>query len=281
MNWLQTDDAEITVGLDELAQLTVDVLPVNTPTRINVVTPDVVIPMLVVNRMHQQLTILNNGAVDLERSQGRPIFQRSSWWQEIDSNQIYVCDPRTVGEGALALPWMQSKPPHWFGPHMVRALKYISIALGVSRPANRTYFGSSAGGFTALMQLGSDRNARAVVNNAQFDWTRWFPHQVKPVLQQYFDGRLAADVRKKWPRRTNALEYLATNPRPLRIDYWVNMASKVDRDVQLKIFQDFFVAHPELVGTVTVHQYCDEQQGHNPMPRESTLKVLNQQVRSM
>lgn len=275
MNWLKTDEEPRLIALNELKQVNLSEFPVDTPIRVNVLTPDVVIPILVVNRDYPRLLVLNNGAVDLERSQGRPIFQRSSWWESIQSKQIYVCDPRTVGDDALTLPWIQSQPPSWFGSHMVKAIKYVSTTLGVHRPVDRTYFGSSAGGFTALMQLGSDRNARAVVNNAQFDWTRWYPHHVKPVLERYFDGRTAADVRKNWPRRTNALQYLATYEHPLRIDYWINMASKIDREVQLKIFQDFFMEHPNLAHKVTVHQYSDQTQMHNPMLKDEMLQVLN------
>ncbi|MDO4254718.1 MAG: hypothetical protein Q4C81_06170 [Kocuria sp.] len=275
MNWLKTDDDTLVLTLEELQQVDAGAFVMDTPTRVDVVTPHVVLPLLVINRNFPRLLVLNNGAVDLERSQGKPIFQRSSWWEGIESKQIYVCDPRTVGDDALSLPWMQCKPPQWFGPHMVKALKYISIALGVLRPADRTYFGSSAGGFTALMQLGSDRGARAVVNNAQFDWTRWYPQHVKPVLERYFDGRTAAEVRKKWPRRVNSLRYLSNNQSPLRIDYWINMASEIDRKVQMSIFQNFFLEHPELVGKVTVHQYSDQAQLHNPMVKENILEILN------
>lgn len=275
MNWLDVDSTITRVELEDIGHVKGDWFPTDVPTRLDLSVPAAVIPLLVVRRDSQRLTVLNNGAVDLQRSEGRPIFQRSSWWQEIESNQIYVCDPRTVGDGALALPWIQSKPPHWFGPNMSRGIKAVSAALGISRPTDRVYYGSSAGGFTALMQLGSDRNARAVVNNAQFDWTRWFAHHVDPVLEQYFAGRSAAEVREKWPRRVNALQYLSTNERPLRVEYWVNMASEYDREIQFKIFQDFLVDNPHLNGEITVHQYFDEAQGHNPLPRDKTVEIIN------
>lgn len=275
MNWIQTDEVQSTIDLTDIHQLNTDSFPIDSPVRFNIRTPDVVLPLLVINRCHHKLTVLNNGAVDLKKSKGLPVFQRSSWWRDVSSNQIYVCDPRTVGCDALSIPWIQSRPPTWFGPDIVRAVTSISRLLNVDAATDRTYFGSSAGGYAALIQLGSDRHASAVVNNAQFDWTKWFPAQVNAVLDKYFSGLTAADVRRRSPRRTNALKYLSANKKPLRIDYWVNMASKMDREIQLDIFQKFFTKHPELIDSVTVRQYYYEKSGHNPLPRKQIVNILN------
>lgn len=279
MNWLDDANVALRTSLDDLRSMSADDFPQEQPVRVDVETPVVTIPLLVVKRDHaDKLTVLNNGAVDLKRSQGKPIFQRSSWWQEINSHQIYVCDPGTVGEKSLALNWFQSSPPEWPNQLVTIALRLISGHLGIRDASRRTYYGSSAGGFTALLQLCADKNAKCVINNAQFDWTRWYAHHVNPVLKKHFNGSLAADVRQRWPHRANALAYLSKNAKPLNIAYYVNMASSYDRDIQLPIFEKYLSEYPTLCGSIFIHRHFDEPRGHNPLGKEATLRILNEVV---
>jgi len=276
MNWLEEENTALRTSLDGLRTLSADDFPEEHPIRVDVTTPEISIPLLVVKREHaDRLTVLNNGAVDLKRSQGRPIFQRSSWWQEINTHQIYVCDPGTVGTDALPLNWMQGTPPLWVNSQITKSVRIIAAQLGIRDPKKRTYFGSSAGGFAALLQFRADKQAMCLINNAQFDWTRWYAHQVTPVLQRHFSGRTAADVRRYWPYRANALEHLLRTPGPLRVDYHVNMASSYDAKIQLPIFESFFSSNPSSCGSVNVCRYYDNEQGHNPLHKEATLDFLN------
>lgn len=267
------------VTLDELAALSADVFREEQPCRLDLVTPETAIPLLIVRRARaNRLLILNNGAMDLGRSNGAPTFQRSSWWKDLASHQIYICDPGTIGKNAISINWFQSQPPLWSTAYVAKAIRQISKHLGVTNARNRTYFGSSAGGFAALLQLCADKNAHCIVNNAQFDWTRWFPNEVRTILNLHFNGRTAADVRNSWPYRTNALEFLARTPKPLYIDYHVNMASSYDRDVQLPILERFLAVHPEICGLVCIHRYYSEREGHNPMSISKTINILNSQT---
>lgn len=269
--------ATLKVDIDKLIDLPRSLFVADEPLRLDVqLSIGETLPLLIVARPGaDSVLILNNGAVDLERSQGRPVFQRSTWSSEIHSHQIYVCDPGTVGDDALSLNWMQAKMPSWMPTQVTRAARVVSAKLGAPSPDQRTYFGSSAGGYAALIELAADRGAKAIVNNAQFDWTRWYAHQVKAVLDARYAGRLAADVRKNWPHRTSALKQLARNDQPLRIEYWVNMASKYDLEIPLKHFDDFFARHPALCDEVAVRRYHDAAMGHNPMPQSRTIEILN------
>ncbi|WP_312794346.1 hypothetical protein [Kocuria sp.] len=278
MNWLESpeDPGELRLSYEELNSLTAGEFAVDAPRRVTVRTAGIDVPLLVVRRPDtQRLIVLNNGAVDLKRSQGRPIFQRSSWWEEIDGHQLYVCDPGTVGEGALTLNWFQFSPDFWIGSRLAVIARSIGEVLGVHEARDRLYYGSSAGGFAALVQLCADPHARAVINNAQFDWTRWYPQFVSRVLATRFDNMLAADVRRRWPHRANALEYLLRRPQGLRIDYYVNVASGYDRDIQYALLLDFIREHPDRSGEITVHHYYDPEMDHNPLPKAATLNILN------
>lgn len=276
MTYLAIDDTACRLTLGELKTLQAAEIPADSPYRIDVDLSGALVPLLVVRRPQaEHLVVLNNGAVDLELSGGKPVFQRSSWWAEIEAHQIFVCDPGTVGDGALPLNWLQTAPPRWLLKDLATAIIRLSRGLGASRPQQRTYYGSSAGGFATLQELAYDRRAHAVVNNPQIDWTRWHAHQVQPVLKARFPGFNAKQVREKFAKRANCLQNLADIGAKARIDYWVNMASAHDRDIQLPVTFEFIRSHPEICEKVSVHMYYDEKQGHNPLSKSETLELLN------
>lgn len=276
MNWIDEDNIVHKTSLDDLPKVFESDFPLERPTRIDITSAESKIPLLVVKRqLTNRLTVLNNGAMDLERSQGKPIFQRSSWWKEIDSHQIYVCDPGTVGLNAISLNWMQTSPPTWVSHTLAKAIRSISHSLGIRTGKSRIYYGSSAGGFAALSCLVYDPMAIAIVNNAQFDWTRWYAPQVREVLDKSFPGRTAAEVRSRWPHRANALSALTRRDTPRTVHYWLNLASEYDRTIQLPLWNEMLTKHPRIAGNFTLHCYHDEELGHNPLSREITLDLIN------
>lgn len=276
MNWFDPDGDSLFIDYDDLLTASPDIFEPETPRRVNVGLLGITLPLLVVRQKDaDRVVILNNGAVDLKRSQGRPVFQRSSWWPDLASHQIYICDPGTVGPKALSINWFQTQPPLWIPSKVAGAARRISALLGVENAQDRTYYGSSAGGFAALLQLCGDSRAKAVINNAQFDWTRWFAPNVHQVLAKNFESRLAADVRAEWPHRANALQYLLRRSSDWRIQYHVNMASKYDAEIQYPIFMDFLQENPGLCRDITVHHYFDPQMGHNPISKPETLSLLS------
>lgn len=277
MSYLVTEEHAPRLRLDELSTLPLTTIPSDEPYRLDVDLGDVDLPLLVVRREGaERLVVLNNGAVNLERSARRPVFQRSSWWSEIQAHQVYVCDPGTVGDEAMPLNWLQLPHPQWRVKEIVTAIIRLSRVLGTPSPQQRLYYGSSAGGFAALLELAYDRQARAVVNNPQIDWTRWHPHQVKPVLESRFPGKSARQVRERIPKRAICLQNLANSGTRARIDYWVNMASTHDRDIQLPVTQKFLRENPEICSDFIVHMYYDEEQGHNPLSKVKTISIFNE-----
>lgn len=276
MTYLAIDGPARRLTLEELKAMPGAEIPADSPHRIDLDLGYSIVPLLVVRRPQaERLVVLNNGSVSQERSEGRPVFQRSTWWSDIDAHQIFVCDPGTVGTNAYSLNWLQAERPRWIVRDLMRALLPLSRSLGISRPEQRHYYGSSAGGFATLLELAYDRRARATVNNPQIDWTRWYAHQVRPVLSGHFPGLNAKQVRERFPKRANCLQSLADAGVKARVDYWVNMASAHDRDVQLPISLDFIRAHPEICRSFSVHMYYDEAMGHNPLPKDRTIEILN------
>ena len=267
----------ITVPLAQLRDFDAGSLPPDAHHRVDVVTDYFTIPLLIVPRTGaDRLVVLNNGAVDQQRAAGAPVFQRSSWSSEIRHHQVYVSDPATGPPDFLSLGWGQMSPDKWAAFYIGRVVRTLAAQLGVTDARHRMYFGSSAGGFMALALLADDEGARAVINNAQFDWTRWMATGVNALRHARFGGMLPADIRAKHPLTANVLNLLVKRGRPLRIDYHVNLASTHDRKQDLPTFNAFLTANPRLCQDVRVHHYFDQTAGHNPLSKPETLGLLNE-----
>lgn len=246
------------------------------PQRLDVVTDHGVFPLLVVRKQVASRTvILSNGAVDLHRSGGSPIFQRSSWANQIEGHQIYVCDPGTVGPRALSLSWGQLTENYWAVPDLAQVVRRISTLLGIGNATDRLYFGSSAGGFMALALASGDDGCRVIINNAQFDWTRWMAGGVNALRSARFRNALPAVLRERYPERTNALNLLREGRGPRRVDYLYNLASVHDREVDVPKMRAFLFDNPHFREVVKVMSYWDPVAGHNPLPRDLTTVLLN------
>ncbi|MFL0422947.1 hypothetical protein [Kocuria rhizophila] len=222
-----------------------------------------------------QLLVLLNGAVDLSVSGGRPVFQRSTWAEDFPVHVVNVCDPGTVGPNALPLAWGQVDTGNWIVPDVLHALRVMSESLGVQGPEGRTYFGSSAGGFLATQMAVHDIGARAVVNNAQVDWTRWMAPAVKLATQRLFGGMYPKTIRTKLATRANFLDAIVERGHPQNLEYWVNIESRHDRTVDLPQIRDFIRRHPELSKNFLIRVYTDAIAGHNPLDRKTTVRLLN------
>lgn len=156
----------------------------------------------------------------------------------------------------------------------MEAVRLLAAVLGAQTPEQRTYFGSSAGGFWAWSAAILDPGSRAVVNNAQIDWTRWMAGAVNALRTARFDGILPATIRTKHPARSSVLELWRQKKKPARVDYWVNVASDHDRVVDLPQVEAFAREHPDLAGNLRILRYDDEAAGHNPMGREDTVEAI-------
>lgn len=232
--------------------------------------------MLVVRKTSaSRLVVVSNGAVDLKKSQREPVFQRSTWWPHIEGHLIYVCDPGTVGPDALSLAWGQLSTDYWFVPDAAVAVQTLSEVLGVRKPSNRCYFGSSAGGFLSLALAAYDPGCLAQVNNAQFDWTTWMAGSVNELRSQRFGNMTPVVIRTNYTARSNVLQLLAQKAHTGKIDYWVNIASQHDRVKALVQFEDFKArnALPNL--HLSLHAYEDPQLGHNPLRQSDAVGILN------
>lgn len=271
-----TDPMVDTLSLDELDSYPFQYLSPDKRHRVDVVTEHAVLPFLVVRKLDaDSVVVMNNGAVDHAKARRKVVFHRSSWSTDIRHHQIYFYDPATGAPDYLSLAWGQLAAKTSVVYVAVRAIRTIARALGATAPGQRLYFGSSAGGYMALSMLANDRGAAALINNAQFDWTRWMPTGVNPLRSLRYENRLPTVIRERYPLNTNVLNVLAKRQAPLSIRYFVNLASDHDYKIDYPMFQRFLLEHPGLCRDVQVSHYFDPRAGHNPLDRSQLVPILN------
>lgn len=229
---------------------------------------------------NDRLLILYNGAVDRARASDGVVFQRSSWAEEIQASCLWIADPSLLPRPGAILGWGQiSEEAHLpdLIPHLVAS---IGEALNIS-PARRLHFGSSAGGFQALVCAAADAGSTALVNNPQTDWLRYEPRgPVDRVLSDVFAGRTREQLVADMPWRARAWDWFDRAGHVPRTTYVVNTASSDDMLSQLAPFQRALEQmHPSNPGVMwEVQHYFDPVAGHSPLARRPALININEML---
>lgn len=254
-------------------------LSASTYLRLDVLSGNVVVPALIwVNADHRdRLLIAMNGAV-ARRSAKKPteVFQRRTWVEDIEASVVFLADPTLQSDNTISIGWGQGGPGSYAIPAMAQTAQYIAGLLGVPSE-RRVYFGSSAGGFQAL-QLGiRDPDARVLVNNAQFDWTRYEPMYVRSICRHSYGGAAVEKVVKAHLGRTSVIEAAREQGAHPRIRYLLNAASPHDSENQLPAIIAALGRDSSLSsgGALDVALYSDPKTQHFPISKSRTLAEIN------
>jgi hypothetical protein len=143
------------------------------------------------------------GAVDREKLDP-PIFQRWSWAAECPYSVLIHSDA-TLYLGKINIGWCLGTTAQYYLPYYQEALLAF-LRVTALPPQRLLLYGSSAGGFTALMLGGLIPEATVIVNNPQTDVTRYSDRHVGPLLQTCFGGMEFAEARALFPTRFCAWE---------------------------------------------------------------------------
>jgi pimeloyl-ACP methyl ester carboxylesterase len=145
----------------------------------------------------------SQGAVDRSRLDP-PIFQRWSWAHECP-HSVVICSDSTLYLAKINLGWCLGTAEHYYLPYYVEALHAFLGILGLS-PDRLMLYGSSAGGFIALMLGGHIPEATIVVNNPQTDLAHYKEYHIAPLLEYCFGGIELTEARASYPTRLCAWE---------------------------------------------------------------------------
>lgn len=224
---------------------------------------------------------LLNGAVNRVKSPG-PVFQRSTWTDQLDGHVISIADSTLALDTEMSIGWAQGHA----GADIMNQAELailVSESLGVPRAEDRLYFGSSAGGFQALVMSTLDRGSSVMVNNPQVDWTRYHKNVVDRVRSVCHSDRSANALRTDEHVVTNVGEFMAKMDYLPRVHYFVNSASKADMTIHLASLLSSVRDSPGLTrtGNLRIVHYFDKVSGHNPLPKERTVREINSLIEDL
>ena len=214
-----------------------------------------------------RLIVSFNGAVDRRVKPNGIVFQRSTWADDFPASILFLSDPALL-DNSLSLAWGQISRLYSFGPIAMRVARAFARVVASSKPPV-IYFGTSAGGFQAASASAYDHNSVCVVNNAQFDWTKYDGQRhVDACLERL--GFVERDIPEDFLSRTSIYHQLRQNRQTLNLIYLLNESSVVDVETQLPVYEKI----SEICASTRLVKYRDEKAGHDPLQKEPLMGWL-------
>ncbi|MBQ9259284.1 MAG: hypothetical protein IJ187_05480 [Neisseriaceae bacterium] len=223
----------------------------------------------------QQCVVLYNGAVLLDKK-NNGIFQRSTWVKELEAFVINVDDPTVRLHKDMALGWGQGTLNNYFSIKMAQNVQLLLEVLNLTT-TQRVHFGSSAGGYQAIVGGSLDTGSRVVVVNPQIDWTHHFVQShINRLLQVSFSHFTVEALQANYPERVNCLKFVKMQKYIPCIDYYVNASFPHDIKNQCSLFIDFIAENAHLFEQqkFRLFVYNDKKAGHNPPDKNTTIKYI-------
>ncbi|MGE6630253.1 glycosyl transferase family 2 [Bacillus sp. NPDC077027] len=222
-----------------------------------------------------QLTVMSSGAVNRDKIKP-PVFHRHSWAEEINCSTIYINDP-TLYLGPLNIGWGQGVENHFYIESIAKILKKLSSLLNIEEK-NIYFYGSSCGGFISLYLSAYFKSSTAIVNNPQTNVMNYYMSHVNKLLELSYNGLSKEEIRTKYATRLSIIDYYKSIDYVPNIIYYQNLSCQHD---VLNHLTPFIHQINELSGKVNgtnvirYHFYQDQELGHNPLSKETTLEYLN------
>lgn len=222
---------------------------------------------------HEKVVIFSNGAADRKKS-GLPIFMRHSWSDEVNASCIYV-DDRTIHDSNLMIGWGIGREDVHHLDEVGMIIRRILNRLDI-KSSNTFYYGSSAGGMMSMILATKHKYTNAIVNNPQMITYNYL--EGKPltyIKNRFFQNYTQEEFIEKFKDRLS-VPYLITQqnyiPRTL---YILNKLSKIDYEEQFLPFTEEIEASGVNKTKIEYMLYNNKGLGHNPLPKERTIKIIN------
>ena len=173
-----------------------------------------------------RLFVMFSGAVD--RSKPLPVFARWNWGKVLGGHVLSVCDPTLFLDDQLRLGWFVGNRTLDPMGALVRIVDRVRALTRIGE-GRVIFYGSSGGGFAALLAAASLPHGRAIAINPQSEIINYYPRAVADVARVFAKGWTPARCRDAYPLRWSALAAVAEAnraQRDLRIVYAQNLIDK-------------------------------------------------------
>jgi Heparinase II/III-like protein/Heparinase II/III N-terminus len=222
----------------------------------------------------KNLFVFGNGAYNSDKM-SPPVFQRHSWVGEIEDSVIIYNDP-TLYLGKINIGWGQGTAERFYLKDISEILEIIIKKLNID--SNQVvFYGSSAGGFMSLYLGGLIKGSHVLVNNPQIIVSNYYQSHVHKMYECSYPGLLKEEIESNYLERLSIIEFYKKIKYVPNILYLQNLACKHDVQNHLTPFLDTLKSlEPSVeISKVRFDFYYNEEQGHNPLDKSTTLKYIN------
>lgn len=161
------------------------------------------IPIIIAEKKEKRLFVLFSGAVDRSKV-GLPVFHRWTWHARFPGTVLCVSDPTLGKDPAIGLGWYIGDVLNNGAEAVAELVRQIAHRQGVSLDRVITY-GSSGGGFAALMVTAHLAAGTAVAINCQVDALHYHEGAVRTLCDTCFQGASVDAVRSQHADRVSVL----------------------------------------------------------------------------
>ena len=221
-----------------------------------------------------KLVVMLQGAINRSKMQP-PIFQRWSWSEEINASVLILNDPTLFGN-QLRIGWWQGCEEQYAIPSAAEFIKLVIHKLGYSSN-DLLFFGSSAGGFSALMMAGHLKGSLAIVNNPQTNILAFREEDVQAFLQTKFGDISKKEGFSRYAIRFSASEWFKSIHYMPKIVYYQNVKDPFHFDKHYLPFVQTLYQSALDPNEFQSILYADDK-GHYPLPAAKTVSIINDWV---
>lgn len=261
----------IEVNFDELENININ----NEETKLLIVNKDDVKFEFLIRRKFssKKLIIFGSGAYDNNKI-NLPVFQRYSWSDNFEENLIFYNDP-TLYLGDITLAWGYGTEKEHYLKIIGNILKRIIKIMNINNKDVGIY-GSSGGGFMAIMLSTFIRGSKAIVNNPQTNIGRYHIRLIKKLFSLLYPEIELQKALSFYPERVNVVELFKKENYIPNIIYFQNVASKFDMDNQfLPFINELRTINENYFYTkIDLRLYSNKHQNHSPLSKEKTIMLI-------
>ena len=231
--------------------------------------------LITLNDFSKKLLILGSGAFSATKNKhdrSRPLFNRHSW--EFNESTIFFNDPTLYIDDELLAPWGIGTADDWYLENIARIIGEIAKNMHIENK-NLLFYGSSAGGFTALLLSILIKDSYSLAEIPQLNLKNHWRRHYAALIKHCFNGLPEKEVEEKWSYRLNAIDLIKKEeyiPNTfLLLDY------SVKSDVEMQ-YLPFFEELDEINGNdcdkihIIIHW---KNIGHHGQSYEKTIKTLD------
>ncbi|MEO2582430.1 hypothetical protein [Clostridium tertium] len=146
---------------------------------------------------------------------------------------------------------------------------------------NTIIYGSSGGGFMAIMLATFLKGSIALVNNPQVDISRYYVSQIKKLFMKIYPNENIEDIFELNKERISVIDMFKREEYIPRIVYYQNIACKFDMKNQFYPFINSLKDLEERIfyTEIDIKLYYNKAEDYNPLSKNKTINIIKNQIK--